>query len=175
MASMLTVRRATLQDATTLSAFAERAFRDAFAAQNAPANMDLYCLQAFSAATQSAELGDPAIDTVLLEDGSHRVVAYAQLRVGPVPKCVEGERPIELVRFYVDRAEHGRGVARQLWHAVLEIARERRAKTIWLGVWEHNQRARAFYGKVGLIDVGSHEFHLGTDIQTDRLMALTLD
>jgi GNAT superfamily N-acetyltransferase len=40
----------------------------------------------------------------------------------------------------------------------------------WLGVWERNPRANAFYRKVGFTDVGSHVFMVGTDPQTDRIM-----
>jgi len=43
-------------------------------------------------------------------------------------------------------------------------------KTLWLGVWEHNHRARAFYRKWNFHDVGTHVFHLGEDLQTDILM-----
>jgi ribosomal protein S18 acetylase RimI-like enzyme len=65
---------------------------------------------------------------------------------------------------------HGRGVARQLMAAVFAAARGRSAQTLWLGVWEKNLRALAFYRKFGFVDVGSHQFVLGTDVQTDRLM-----
>ncbi len=35
-------------------------------------------------------------------------------------------------------------------------------------------RAEAFYRKFGFVVVGSHAFVLGTDVQTDRLMARRL-
>jgi RimJ/RimL family protein N-acetyltransferase len=54
--------------------------------------------------------------------------------------------------------------------AVVRAAAARDIPSIWLGVWERNARAVAFYRKVGFLDVGSHVFVLGTDEQTDRLM-----
>jgi ribosomal protein S18 acetylase RimI-like enzyme len=42
-------------------------------------------------------------------------------------------------------------------------------RTLWLGVWERNERAKAFYNKNGFMDVGSHVFMVGTDAQTDRI------
>ena len=48
------------------------------------------------------------------------------------------------------------------------------ATTLWLGVWEHNLRALAFYGKCGFVDVGEHVFLFGTESQTDRVMARSL-
>jgi diamine N-acetyltransferase len=53
-------------------------------------------------------------------------------------------------------------------------AYRRGGRTLWLGVWERNERARAFYHKCGFVDVGSHVFVLGTDAQTDRIMVRPL-
>ena len=46
---------------------------------------------------------------------------------------------------------------------------------IWLGVWEHNPRAIAFYHKWGFKQVGTQTFHLGDDLQTDWVMARPVD
>jgi ribosomal protein S18 acetylase RimI-like enzyme len=52
----------------------------------------------------------------------------------------------------------------------LEAAAERGHRSVWLGVWEHNPRAIAFYERWGFVDVGEKSFVLGTDRQTDRVM-----
>jgi diamine N-acetyltransferase len=54
------------------------------------------------------------------------------------------------------------------------VARKLRGRTLWLGVWEHNARAIAFYTKCGFIDVGEHAFFVGGDEQTDRVMSRSL-
>ena len=54
--------------------------------------------------------------------------------------------------------------------ALIDRALEVGAKTLWLGVWEHNPRALAFYGKFGFTCVGEHTFVLGTDKQRDLIM-----
>ena len=70
------------------------------------------------------------------------------------------------------------GMAGALRAALMERvkaeARARGAKTLWLGVWERNDRARAFYAKCGFADAGEHIFLFGTDPQTDRVMTLPL-
>ena len=43
--------------------------------------------------------------------------------------------------------------------------------TLWLGVWERNVRAQAFYRKQGFTVVGSQIFRLGSDPQRDLVMA----
>jgi GNAT superfamily N-acetyltransferase len=82
--------------------------------------------------------------------------------------------PVELWRFYVERGWHGRGVAAALMEQVKAEATKRGAQTLWLGVWERNDRARAFYAKCGFADAGEHIFLFGTDPQTDRVMTMTL-
>jgi ribosomal protein S18 acetylase RimI-like enzyme len=81
---------------------------------------------------------------------------------------------LELKRLYVARACHGQGVAQALMDAALDAARARGAQTMWLGVWERNPRAVAFYRKYGFTRVGEHTFMLGTDAQTDWVLARPL-
>jgi ribosomal protein S18 acetylase RimI-like enzyme len=42
--------------------------------------------------------------------------------------------------------------------------------TLWLGVWEENPRAIAFYAKWSFVVVGQKTFLVGDDPQTDHVM-----
>jgi ribosomal protein S18 acetylase RimI-like enzyme len=75
-----------------------------------------------------------------------------------------------LKRFYIDRAWQGTGLAQLLMRATFDAAIASGARTVWLGVWEHNPRAIAFYRKFDFVEVGSHAFMLGRDRQTDLIM-----
>ena len=52
----------------------------------------------------------------------------------------------------------------------IDEARETGFQTIWLGVWERNSRALAFYRKWDFREVGEHIFQLGSEPQRDILM-----
>jgi GNAT superfamily N-acetyltransferase len=169
----VTVRPATVADATIVAELARRTFYDTFAATNNPADMALHLEAAYGVAQQTLELTNRDIATLLVEEGG-AAIAYAQLRANHAPQCVTGPNPIELWRFYVDRQWHGRGVAHTLMASVKSVALERGATTLWLGVWEKNDRARAFYAKCGFTDAGEHIFLFGTDPQTDVVMVTTL-
>jgi GNAT superfamily N-acetyltransferase len=169
----VTIRRGEPRDAAVLADLARTTFYDAFAATNDAADMALHLTRAYGVPQQTMELQDPGITTLLVEqDGA--AIAYAQLRHGHIPECVTGPAPLELWRFYVQRDWHGRGVAQALMDRVKDEARQHGAQTLWLGVWERNDRARAFYSKCGFADAGEHIFLFGTDPQTDRVMTLTL-
>jgi ribosomal protein S18 acetylase RimI-like enzyme len=169
---MARIRMAMRDDARRLSEFARRTFGETFAPQNTPEDMEAYLSHAFSDARQLAEIEDRHTMTLLAEEDG-MLVGYAQLGARMPPLCVPDRNAIELIRFYVDRDWQGRGIAQQLMEAA-ENAAAARGQAIWLGVWEHNPRAIAFYQKCGFADVGSHEFLLGSDRQTDRIMWRTL-
>jgi ribosomal protein S18 acetylase RimI-like enzyme len=165
----ITFRAATPDDAGPLASLAERTFRHAFEPDNTPEDMNAYCAQAFAVDRVRAELLDPDRQVVIGTDGSE-LVAYAQLSAGPAPACVTGRDPIEIVRFYVDSRWHGAGVAAGLMAETLAAAERRGAATVYLAVWERNDRAIAFYRKHGFRKVGAKPFVLGTDTQTDEVM-----
>ncbi|MGE5233595.1 MAG: N-acetyltransferase family protein [Acidobacteriota bacterium] len=167
------LRRAVAGDAVLLSALGERTFRDTFAADNDPADLQEYLAASFSPAKQAAELADPA-STFLIAEAASTAIGYAQLRSGDAPACVRGARPTELVRIYVDRPWLGRGVGELLLTSAIGEARSAGFLTLWLGVWERNHRALAFYRRHGFTVVGSHIFQLGSDPQTDLLMERAL-
>ncbi len=169
------IRSATVKDADTLAAFAERTFRDTYAAENSPADMDAHVARSFSPGQIRNELTDSSITTLVAEDQPNSFVAYAQLRVSAPPPCVTGSHLLELWRFYVDQPYHGHGVAQALMDAVLGIAIGRGATTLWLGVWEPNRRAQAFYRKAGFEEIGTHTYVLGSDRQADSVFVRPLN
>jgi len=167
-------RSATPDDAARLAAFAEATFRASFGPHNTAADMDAYCAGAFGSAQQRAELADPARRTELVTIDDE-LAGYAQLRSGPPPAFITGEAPIELLRFYIDQRWHGRGLAQSLMHHTLEVARRSGARTVYLSVWDRNDRAIAFYARQGFTLAGSKDFLLGADHQIDHVMTRAID
>jgi ribosomal protein S18 acetylase RimI-like enzyme len=169
MQSAIRIRRAEDDDALALAVLAERTFRAAFAESNSPANMQLHCAANYGQALQLAEIRKPGRETWVAE-AEKRLIAYVQLRLDAASSIVLGERPVEIQRFYVDASHHGTGLAHQLMAHVLARAAEVGSAQLWLGVWERNPRALAFYRKWGFDVVGEHIFKLGDDPQRDLLM-----
>lgn len=169
----ITIRPGVATDAAALAELAARTFRETFAADNRPQDIALHTAQAYGRPQQQRELIDREIVTLLVEVDGH-LAGYAQLRSGAPPPCVTGEEPVELWRFYIAQPWHGRGVAQALMRRVESEAHRRGGRTLWLGVWERNARAKAFYHRNGFMDVGSHVFMVGTDAQTDRILVRRL-
>lgn len=169
----VTFRQATLADAGYIAAFARRLFEHTFGPDNNPSDLAMYLQTAFSDDAQRRELVDPSRIYLLGEfDGT--LACYALLRVGSGDPAVAAARPVEIERFYVDTPWQGRGVAQHMMQRIIAFSQEQVSDVLWLGVWEKNARAIRFYTKLGFQDVGSHPFLVGTDLQTDRVMAMSL-
>ncbi|KZC24258.1 GCN5 family acetyltransferase [Rhodanobacter thiooxydans] len=170
---MPVIRTATPGDAAPLSRLAEATFRGTFGAANTSENMDRHCCTSYGEAIQSGEIADPRMLTLLC-DGNEGLVGFAQLRWDGAPDCVAAASPGQIQRLYVADAWHGKGIAQNLMRACIREMEARGSDVIWLGVWEHNPRAIAFYRKCGFVEVGDHVFPLGNDPQRDIVMARSI-
>ena len=167
------VRRAAPDDAADLAALAAQTFADAFGPDNTPEDTAAHLEAHFSLERQAAEIDDPSTVMLVAEAGG-ALVGYVMLHWGDTPPSVTGPRPIELARIYVNREWQSRRVGAALMARCLTEARANGAETIWLGVWQVNVRAQAFYERWGFETVGTKTFTVGSDVQTDWVMARRL-
>lgn len=166
----ITIRAADVSDARELAGVAEATFRDTFATENSAEDMDAFCKARYGEPIQAAEIANPNMSTLLCEQ-DRSLIGFAQLRFGEAPSCVVANAPAEIQRLYVAKAFHGLGVAHRLMKESLAEMSSRGHDVVWLGVWERNFRATAFYRKFGFVEVGDHVFTLGSDRQRDIVMA----
>ncbi len=160
------LRPASLPDALLLAELGARLFRDTFGPDNTPEDMEAYLGASFTPEKLAAEIADPRA-AFLISGDSPFPAGYAKIHAGDAPACVTLPRPIEMARIYVDTQRIGQGVGAALMQGCLDEARRRGHASIWLGVWQENPRAIAFYRKWGFEAVGTQEFVLGSDVQTD--------
>lgn len=165
----VTIRRANREDVSLLAELGARTFAETFATDNSPEDMAAYIAACFNLTQLTAELVDPS-STFLIAEIGEVAAGYAKLHSGEALEGVEGANPVELVRLYTLREWLGRGVGQALMRACVDEARQAGHRTIWLGVWERNGRAQAFYRKWNFRAVGEHVFRLGSDPQRDILM-----
>ena len=168
---MIEIRQAKPDDAQPLTDLAYTTFWDAFAhhPKNAPDDLNHYMRQAFNLEQIAAELADKQ-SVFLIADIENRPAGYAKLIIESTEEGITAERPVELSRLYSHQEYLGQGVGQNLMDACFEFATANGHDVMWLGVWEYNPRAQAFYTKNGFREVGKHTFLLGSDPQTDLLM-----
>ncbi|MFN5985877.1 MAG: GNAT family N-acetyltransferase, partial [Chitinophagaceae bacterium] len=74
--------------------------------------------------------------------------------------------------IYVIQEYQGKKAGQQLYEKAIQVAKEKKAKYLWLGVWEENHKAIQFYKKNGFEVFDQHVFVLGDEKQTDLMMRL---
>jgi len=169
----LTFRRATPEDANTIARIGAATFTAAFGPQNTPEDMKAYLATNFNLEVIQTQIED-ASSTFLLGFEGEKVVGYAMFKAGLPPASVSDAEAIELVRFYVVEEVIGKGYGSALMQACLDEVGILGYSTIWLGVWERNERAIRFYEKWGFTKVGTKEFILGRDVQHDWVMEVNI-
>ena len=170
------VRVATAADAAPLSRAAATFFLDTFGDANRREDMEAYLASAFSQARQHEELVDADNRIWLAVAGTGDIAGYAHVRrsTAPTGASISRGHAVEIARIYAGQQWQGRGLGAALMEQCVATAREWGGHVLWLGVWERNPRAIAFYEKHDFQVVGEQPFLLGTDLQRDLVMARRL-
>ncbi len=168
--SSLQIRIATTADIDTLCAMGARTFRDTYYPISDPGEVDEYAEAHFTPAKIAGWLATPRSRTLIASvDGAD--AGYAHVRRAQVAACVEDREAVELSRLYLLASAQGRGIGAALMRRALATVVELGGRTVWLGVYDRNVRAVAFYEAWGFRQVGTHEFEFGGLIYADPVMA----
>ena len=171
---MLRIRTATIADASMIADLSRSTFLDTFGPHNRPENMQEFLDKQFTREVLIPQVGQPGNHFIIAEL-DERVAGYARLRENNNPPQLEKRPTIEVARIYAVREAQGRGVGQAMMQYAIDLATRLGKEAVWLGVWEKNTKAIAFYEQWGFRRFADHLFMLGTDPQTDWLMKLELN
>lgn len=164
----MTIRPATISDAASLTELAITTMREAFGPPHNPAELvEEYIQSAMNLSMLEAELADRRSFFFLLESADRQLVGYAKLRHHAPPRRMKDRNAIEIQRIYLLQTQLGQGQGRILMEHCLNWARTQGYSSVWLGVWERNARAIAFYKRMGFDRFGFHYFQFGSERQRD--------
>lgn len=170
MSTPPTLSLATPADAVALAAFAAQAFSDTYRGLDDEQEIADYVTEHFRPGVLAGVIGDPACTTLLIHAGA-TLAGYAVLRDKPAPACVAGPAPLQLWRLYLGQGFIGQGLGARLMGEVHAQARQRGARTLWLGVYDRNARAVEFYRRFGFAQVGTDQFLFGGRLYDDPIYA----
>ncbi|ARY90298.1 MULTISPECIES: GNAT family N-acetyltransferase [Lacticaseibacillus] len=165
----IVLTQATLRDLKTLIAISRSTFSDTFGEQNSKSNLDAYLNEAYSRERLTTEINNPETSFIFAYYGKE-LAGYQKINVGQAQSELRENNGLEVERIYIKSAFKRLGIGRTLINDAIEQARALGKEYIWLGVWEHNPAAIAFYKKLGFVAFSDHRFNLGGDLQRDILM-----
>ena len=156
-----------------LQEIGRKTFAETFSSTNSEENMALYLKEGFAAEKLTAELQNPESEFYFATQ-NEKVIGYLKVNFGQAQTESQKDNTLEIERIYVLADYHGKKVGQLLYDKAIEVAKQKKFTTVWLGVWEENKRAIQFYTKNGFVAFDQHIFKLGDDEQTDIMMRLKL-
>ena len=161
------------EDIKALQAIAKQTFTETFGSQNTAEDLAKFLNEEYDFDKLKAEVENPESFYYFyyFED---ELAGYLKLNVGAAQTESDYPEALEIQRIYVLQKYQGKRIGLAMMQQALVIAEELKKPQVWLGVWENNFKAQAFYQKSGFKKVGSHDFILGDDRQIDHILLKTL-
>jgi ribosomal protein S18 acetylase RimI-like enzyme len=169
----INIVKTSLNNIDELQSIGRQTFYETFSAKNTEENMKIYLKEVFSNDKLIDELNNENVE-FYFAISENSVIGYLKLNFGAAQTELKNDKAIEIERIYVLKEFHGKKVGQILFEKAIEIANQKNAEYIWLGVWEENTRAINFYKKNEFIEFDKHIFKLGSDKQIDIMMKLNL-
>ena len=167
------IKKCTYDDLEMLQEISIETFNDTFKDQNSSENMKAYLERAFDTKQLEKELSN-RFSQFFFVYFNEAVAGYLKVNTNEAQSEEMGYESLEIERIYIKNEFQKHGLGKYLLNKAIEIAMERNKKKIWLGVWEKNENAIAFYKKMGFVHTDSHSFYMGDEEQIDHIMTKTL-
>ncbi|AZU60719.1 GNAT family N-acetyltransferase [Neobacillus mesonae] len=167
------LKKCSLEDLLKLQEISYETFTETFKDQNSPENLSAYLERAYNLKQLEKELSNISSQFFFVYFNDE-VAGYLKVNTNDALSEEMGDESLEVERIYIRSKFQKHGLGKYLLNKAIEIAMERNKKKIWLGVWEKNENAMAFYKKMGFVQTGAHSFYMGDDEQTDIIMTKTL-
>ncbi|MEC0209297.1 GNAT family N-acetyltransferase [Paenibacillus ehimensis] len=165
----INIKKCTLEDLRQLQEISYETFNETFKHQNSPENMNAYLERAFNLEQLEKELSNISSQFFFVYF-HHEVAGYLKLNTNDAQSEEMGDESLEIERIYIKNKFQKHGLGKYLLNKAMEIAMEQNKTKIWLGVWEKNENAIAFYKKMGFDQTGAHSFYMGDEEQLDFIM-----
>jgi GNAT superfamily N-acetyltransferase len=154
------IRRATPDDAETVSRLATRTFIETFGHLYPDEDLQAFLADAYAMEKQRTILAHPDYAIWLLEQDG---IAIGHAAAGPCglphPEVAAGDG--ELKRLYLLRSHQNGGWGGRLFETAIDWLLAERPRRLWIGVWSENLGAQRFYARHGFAKVGEYEFPVG--------------
>lgn len=129
------VRAVSTEDLLLLQKIGRQTFIETFATSNTEENLKKYVDEGFAEDKLAVELSNPS-SAFYFAQHEGNVIGYLKLNWGDTQTELKDSNAVEIERIYVSKDYHGKKVGQILYDKAIDIARDRNAKYVWLGVWK---------------------------------------
>lgn len=164
-----TIKKCTADDLKVLRDIAEQTYDDTFRPFNTAENMEAYLKSAFKTEKVQEELMNKNSSFYLLTV-DNELAGYLKTNIYEAQTEINDPKALEIERIYILKSFHSKGLGGLLLDYAVQLAKGLGKSYVWLGVWEKNEKAIAFYVRNGFYRISQHSFFMGDDEQVDYIM-----
>ncbi|MFQ3625141.1 GNAT family N-acetyltransferase [Lactobacillus johnsonii] len=156
-----------------LREISRQTFLETFGSQNSTENMREFLDTAYAEEKLKDEVenGNSSFYFLTVDN---KVAGYLKVNEGDAQTEQVVPNALEVEKIYLKQDSQHQGLGLVLIKLAEKIAKEKEKDNMWLGVWEKNYQAQAFYEKDGFKRVSQHTFVIGEDPQTDLILVKRL-
>ncbi len=170
------IRKATVEDAEYVALLARISFREAFAetAWTDERSLLNYLSEAFSVSKIRSSIGKEN-NEFWLTLADNLPVGYVKLKkYSPYEKLAD-PKPAQLQKIYVLNDFIGNRIGEKLQNALFEKVAKNKIKTLWLAVWDQNEKGIRFYERYGFCKETKYNFKYENMSFDYEIMVKTFD
>ena len=169
---MLSIRRATADDAEALSVVGSATMLETYADRIPGQDIVAHCVRRHSVDVYAAWLADPAVAIWIAETAWRAGVGYLVLMPAALPEPDPHPDDLEVQRIYLLSRYHGTSAGYALMNHAIAETKACGKRGLVLGVLKANTRAVAFYRRQGFVEIGTRVFRVGASVFDDYVMGL---
>lgn len=167
------IRKCNLEDLSELQKISIETFRDTFKDHNTAEDLQNYLERAYNTEQLRTELLNTDSAFYFIYYNSE-LAGYLKININEAQTETNGTDFLEVEKIYIRTDFKGKGIGTALIQKAIELASKYQKNKIWLGVWEQNFAAIAFYERLGFVQTSTHTFFMGDNEQIDFIMTKEL-
>ena len=172
------IKKCSLEQVELLRDLAIETYYETFSDTNSEALLQKYFKESLNIEKLSVQLQEPNSEFYFIYSKTDKQqvtpAGFLKLNIDNAQTDLMDPTALEVEKIYLLNAFLSQGLGKQMINFSIKRATQQAKQYLWLGVWESNFLALAFYKKMGFEQFGAHNFDMGGDIQTDLMLKKVL-
>lgn len=171
---MFTLKKIDNRDTELFSELCIETFLQAYEGVHSKHDLDAYCRNNYTVDLIEPLLSSSNTEAIVAFQDAETAGFYV-LKHHPCPVELAG-KSTELKQIYVLAEHFGSGLGHKLFNSAIDHAQKNNSKWLWLCVSDINNRAKAFYEKIGFSRIGQgSDLLIGNDTLASSVMVVSIE
>lgn len=163
------IEKINLDEVDKLEKISRLTFIETFGDGNTEEDLKIFLNKSYNQAQLLSELQRPYSEFYFLRVNKE-IAGYLKVNEKESQTEYITDNALEIQRIYLTKKFQRQGLGSVLIDFAEKIAQQKNKELVWLGVYEKNYNAQAFYKKHGYKRHGHHTFIVGNDHQIDYIL-----